>query len=54
MNFSHSHFNTVSMRKTAKAGLNRILDVDSNLVALSTPGSLPTVIKGGHLLHAVV
>ena len=42
------------MRKTAKAALNRILDVDSNLVASPTPGSVPTVIDGGHLLHAVV
>ena len=42
------------MRKTAKAVLNRILDVDSNLVVSPTPGSVPTVIDGVHLLHAVV
>ena len=28
--------------------------MDSNLVASPTPGSVPTVIDGGHLLHAVV
>ena len=54
VNFAPSLFDAVSMRKTAKAALNRILDADSNLVASSTPGSIPTVIDRGHLLHAVV
>ena len=54
VNFAPSLFDAVSMRKTAKAALNRILDVDSNLVASPTPGYVPTVIDGGHLLHAVV
>ena len=44
MNFAHSLFEAVDMRKTTKAAINRILDVDSNLAALSTPGSVPTVI----------
>ena len=54
VNFAPSLFDAVSMCKTAKAAINRILDVDSNLVASPTPGSVPTVIDGGHLLHAVV
>ena len=54
VNFAPSLFDAVSMRKTAKAALNRSLDVDSNLVASSTSGSVPSVIDGGHLLYAVV
>jgi hypothetical protein len=54
VNYAPALFDDVSMRKTAKAALNRILDVDSHLVQSKLLGPAPTVIDGGHLLHAVV
>ncbi len=54
VNFAPALFDAVSMRKTAKAALNRILDVDSHLVVSPTQEQIPVVIDGGHLLHAVV
>ncbi len=54
VNFAPALFDAVSMRKTAKAALSRILDVDSNLVDTPAQVSVPVVIDGAHLLHTVV
>lgn len=54
VNFAPALFDAVSMRKTAKAALNRILDVNAHLVDSTVLGPVPTVIDGGHFLHTVV
>jgi hypothetical protein len=54
VNFAPALFDAVSMRKTAKAALNHILDVNSHLVDSSVLGPVPVVIDGGHFLHAIV
>lgn len=54
VNFAPALFDAVSMRKTAKSALNRILDVNSHLVDSHVLGPAPVVIDGGHFLHAVV
>ena len=50
VNFAPSLFDAVSMRKTAKAALNRSLDVDSNLVV--SPGILQDFLNSSKLLQS--
>lgn len=54
MNYAPALFDTVSMRKTAKAALNCIIDVDSHLVDASFVGPVPIVIDVSYFMHAVV
>jgi len=46
VNFAPALFDAVSMRKTAKAALNGILDINSHLVDSTVLDPAPTVIDG--------
>ena len=54
VNFAPALFDAVSMRKTPKAALNHILDVNSHLADSTVLSAVSIVIDGGYFLHAVV